>query len=122
MRDKNNALLREQAKNKRRIQTNLRSSLLSTHDATGLVNHDEVTFSVLVKYFDGLSRYWRLVTMNDILDAIPVPHDCIRLSDLAIDSSDARLERVSLQNGHNNTTATLLRQSTYPKRKREKNE
>ena len=75
-----------------------------------------------MKYFDGLSRYRRLVTMYDILDAIPVPHDCVRLGDLAIDSSDARLERVSLQNGHNNTTATLLRQSTYPTRKREKNE
>jgi hypothetical protein len=35
--------------------------------------------------------------MNDIFDAIPVPHDRVRLGDLAIDSSDPRLERVSLQ-------------------------
>jgi hypothetical protein len=35
--------------------------------------------------------------MNDIFDAIPVLHYRVRLGDLAIDSSDARLECVSLQ-------------------------
>lgn len=97
-RDKNNALLREQAKSKKRIQINLRSSVLYTHDATRLVYHDEITFAVLVKYLDGFRRDRRLVTMNNIFHAIPVPHDRVRLSNLAIDSSDARLERVSLQN------------------------
>jgi hypothetical protein len=53
--------------------------------------------------------------MNDIFDAIPVPHDRVRLGDLAVDSSDARLERVSLQN----TTPPLLRQPTYPTKKRQ---
>jgi hypothetical protein len=85
------------------------------HDATRLVNHDEVTFSVLVKYLDGSRRDRRFVTMNDIFDAIPVPHDRVRLGDLAVDSSDARLERVSLQN----TTPPLLRQPTYPTKKRQ---
>lgn len=85
----------------KRIQINLRSSVLYTHDATWLVNHDKITVSVLVKYLDGFRRDRRLVTMNDIFDAIPVPHDRVRLGDLAIDGSDARLERVSLQNGPN---------------------
>jgi len=97
VRDKNNALLREQAECKKRLQINLRSSVLYTHDATRLVNHDKVTFSVLVKYLDRFRRDRRLVTMNNIFDAIPVPHDRVRLGDLGIDSSDARLERVSLQ-------------------------
>jgi hypothetical protein len=106
--------LREQAESKKRIEINLPSSILYTHDATWLVDHDKVTFSVLVKYLDGFRRDRRLVTMNNIFDAIPVPHDRVGLGDLAIDSSDARLERVSLPNGPNNTTPFLLRQPTYP--------
>ena len=100
---------------------NPRSSVQhTTHDATRLVNHDEITFSVLVKYLDGLRRDRRLVTMNNIFDAIPVLHYRVRLGDLAIDSSDARLECVSLQHS-TNTTPPLLRQPTYPtKKKREK--
>jgi hypothetical protein len=95
-RDKNNAPLREQAESKQRIQITPRSSVLYTHDATRLVNHDKVTFSVLVKYLDGFRRDRGLVTMNDIFNAVSVPHDRVRLGDLAIDGSDARLERVSL--------------------------
>lgn len=49
--------------------------------------------------------------MNDVFDAIPVPHNRVRLGDLAIDSSHARLERISLQN---HTTPPLLRQPAYP--------
>ena len=67
------------------------------HGATRLVNHDIITLPVLVKYLDGFRRDQRLVTMNDIFDAIPVPPYRVRLGDLAVDSSDPRLERVSVQ-------------------------
>ena len=46
--------------------------------------------------------------MNDIFDAIPVPHYRVRLGDLAVDGSDPRLERVSLQKtGPDNTQRRL---------------
>ena len=35
--------------------------------------------------------------MNDIFYAIPVPHYRVRLGNLAVDGSDPRLKRVSLQ-------------------------
>jgi hypothetical protein len=35
--------------------------------------------------------------MYDILDSVPVAYDRVRFGNLAIDSRDARFERVSLQ-------------------------
>jgi hypothetical protein len=62
------------------------------------------------------------MTVNDIFDAIPVLHYRVMLGDLAIDSSDARLERVSLpkKRTQRHITNTTLRQPTYPTNKKGK--
>ena len=77
-----------------------------THNTTRLINHDEITFSVLEEYLDGFRRDRRLVTMNDIFDAIAVPHNSVRLGNLAVDGRNARLERVSLQREKNDPQLT----------------
>jgi hypothetical protein len=67
-----------------------------THDAAWLVDHDEFALSVLVQYLDGFRRDRWLVPMNNVLDPIAVTHDGVRLRNLSVDSSHARLERISL--------------------------
>ncbi len=79
-----------------------------THDATRLVDHDEITFAVLVEYLDRFRRDRRLVAMNDIFDAIPIAHEGIRLGNIAVDGSDARLERISLRNGTRRLSSVSL--------------
>jgi hypothetical protein len=84
-----------------------------THNTTRLVNHDEITFSVLEEYLDGFRRDRRLVAMNDIFDAIAVPHNRVGLGNLPVDGRNARLEGVSLQREQNNP------QPTWSNKKRE---
>ena len=69
--------------------------------------------------------------MNDIFNTIPVPHYRVRFRDFAIDSRDARLERVSLQkkkrtppNNHNHNKRHLssVSQPICAKREKKKNE
>lgn len=88
-----------------------------THNTTRLVNHDEITFSVLEEYLDGFRRDRRLVTMNDILDAIAVPHDRVGLGNPAIDGRNARLERISLQRENKNNTSAPHGPTTKKKHK-----
>ena len=51
--------------------------------------------------------------MNDISDAIPVPHYRVRLGELTVDSR----ARICTKTGPDNTTPPLLRQPTYPTQK-----
>lgn len=91
-----------------------------THNTTRLVNHDEITFSILEEYLDGFRRDRRLVAMNDIFDAITVPHNRVGLGDLAVDGRNARLECVSLQRKQNNPQPTWSNKKREHEMKKEK--